>query len=192
MHPRLAELADYLSETRAALLASVEGAPPERLRARPAPGAWSAAEILDHVRKVERGVATVLARALGAAQRAGPERSTSSVTGSLDAFGVAIPTRLVSAPEFVLPHADADPERALTGLVRSREELTAAIAALDGLALGEVRVPNAALGELDLYQWILFAGQHEARHTRQIRRTLDAVAAPARPPDPDLSPHRGG
>ena len=176
MHPRLAELTAYLAATRAALLASVDGVPHERLRARPAPDAWSAAEVLDHVRKVERGVAFVLAGALEAARRAGPERSTDSVMASLDALGVAEPARRVSAPSFARPHEGADPVRALAGLERSRAELTAAIAALDGLALQEVRAPNSALGELDLYQWILFAGQHEARHTRQIQRALAALA----------------
>jgi hypothetical protein len=39
---------------------------------------------------------------------------------------------------------------------------------VDGLALGALRWAHPALGELDLYQYILFIGQHEARHARQI------------------------
>jgi len=30
-------------------------------------------------------------------------------------------------------------------------------------------------GELDLYQWLIFVGQHEGRHRKQIERTLKSI-----------------
>ncbi|MEA2712972.1 MAG: hypothetical protein QOK27_933, partial [Gemmatimonadales bacterium] len=35
-------------------------------------------------------------------------------------------------------------------------------------ALGGLTFSHPLLGSLDLYQWILFVGQHEARHAAQI------------------------
>lgn len=29
--------------------------------------------------------------------------------------------------------------------------------------------------ELDLYQWLIFIGQHEGRHKKQIERTLNSI-----------------
>ena len=49
------------------------------------------------------------------------------------------------------------------------------MATADGLALGEIKHDHVVLGELDLYQWLIFLGQHEARHTKQIERTLKSI-----------------
>ena len=61
---------------------------------------------------------------------------------------------------------------AFEALRRTREDLRAAIRAANGLALSEIRYRHPLLGDLDVYQWILSVGQHEARHVVQIDRTL--------------------
>ena len=67
---------------------------------------------------------------------------------------------------------DTDPSRVLDDLMDARRELTAAIAAADGLALGRVSAPHPALGQFNGYDWIAFAGTHVARHAAQIREGL--------------------
>jgi hypothetical protein len=62
----------------------------------------------------------------------------------------------------------------------SRTELHEAMRAADGLALSSVRVTHPRLGELDLYQWILFVGQHEARHREQIDEVVEQLAGASR------------
>jgi hypothetical protein len=44
-----------------------------------------------------------------------------------------------------------------------------AASAASGLALGGIVYPHSMLGALTLYQWILFLGQHELRHAKQIQ-----------------------
>ncbi|MDB4886632.1 MAG: hypothetical protein JWN79_2070, partial [Gemmatimonadetes bacterium] len=51
------------------------------------------------------------------------------------------------------------------------------IAAADGLALQSVRHAHPRLGDIDLYQWILFIGQHEARHVPQVAEIIGALTA---------------
>ena len=51
--------------------------------------------------------------------------------------------------------------------------LRSAIADADGLALGLIMHPHPVVGDINLYEWILFVGLHEQRHVRQI----GAVAA---------------
>ena len=34
-----------------------------------------------------------------------------------------------------------------------------------------------SVGEIDLYQWLIFVGQHEGRHRKQIERTLKSIPA---------------
>ncbi len=54
-------------------------------------------------------------------------------------------------------------------LEAATDALRKAVGAADGLALGEVHAPHPALGSLNLYQWLIFIGAHEARHADQIR-----------------------
>jgi hypothetical protein len=54
-------------------------------------------------------------------------------------------------------------------LQQSREKLRAALIGGEGLALSEVKHEHRALGVIDLYQWAIFVGAHEARHTAQVR-----------------------
>ena len=81
----------------------------------------------------------------------------------------------MQSPAQVQPRQDIDISEALEGLESSREALRAAVVTADGLALGEIKHNHAILGELDLYQWLIFLGQHEGRHRKQIERTLKSI-----------------
>jgi hypothetical protein len=75
----------------------------------------------------------------------------------------------------VLPRADIDISDAVEGLEGSREALPAAAVSANGLSIGEIKHTHPILGELDLYQWLIFVGQHEGRHRKQIERTLKSI-----------------
>ena len=81
----------------------------------------------------------------------------------------------VAAPDRVRPEGGWTRPAALAALAESRAALRAAFAAADGLALGSIRSAHPRLGEIDLYQWIMFIGQHEARHTMQVIEIVGAV-----------------
>lgn len=174
MHPRLAEVMRYVELKREELLRSVDGVSPHRLAGRVSEETWSAAEILEHLRLVELSVAKVITvRAEEARMRGvGQESSETSVLGTIDHFGIAEGATPMIVPSIVRPEKNPDAGAALAGLATSRAALRAAVDSANGLALGEVKQVHRALGDLDLYQWIVFLGQHEARHTRQIERTL--------------------
>lgn len=184
MHPRLAELLEYAELQRAALLAALEAVPGPLWTRRPEPESWSAAEVLEHLHRVETGVARLVRRRLEEARAAGlgAETATDSLLGSLDRFALVERRRLVIAPEPERPQGALPGVEAVAALASSRAALREAAAAGDGLALGAVQAPHALLGPLTLYQWILFVGQHEARHTAQIREIARRLA-PALTPE---------
>jgi len=130
MHARLAETMDHVEDKRKELLQSFAGVPGDRLCQRASADGWSVAEILEHLRMVEAGVAR---------------------------------------------RTNVDFSEALEGLESSREALRAAAGAASGLSLGEIKHTHPILGELDLYQWLIFVGQHEGRHKKQIERTLNSI-----------------
>ncbi len=178
MHPRMAEIAAYLDETRGAIVRAVESLSPEDAARRPSPEAWSVDEILTHLSLVEPGVAKRVAKSVGKAKGEGLERETAdaSVLGSLEGPALDRLNEKQIAPEFVEPKAVLGKSEALAALALSRESLRYAMADADGWALAKVAAPHPRLGTLDMYQWLVFLGRHEARHLAQIERTIAALA----------------
>ncbi|MGI8402894.1 MAG: DinB family protein [Gemmatimonadaceae bacterium] len=177
MHARLAEAMDYVEEKRKELLQSFAGVSRDRLAARSASDEWSVAEILEHLRLVESGIARLIAKRAGQAraQGLGEEKSTASVMPSFDRYSAVLEGAVLKSPEMVLPRADVEFKEAFEGLESSRTALRAAVVSANGLALGEIKHTHAVLGEIDLYQWLIFVGQHEGRHRKQIERTLNSI-----------------
>jgi uncharacterized damage-inducible protein DinB len=169
VHPRLDEIVRYVDERRAALEEVALALPYDRWIQRPAEDSWSVAQVFDHLQLSESSVARLLAKRIARAKEAGlgPERSTDSVMHSLEFFPVVNgPKR--QAPEFTVPRADARGAEVHDALRRSRADLHAALRDGDGLALGDVMATHPALGAINVYQWVLFVGQHEERHTGQV------------------------
>jgi hypothetical protein len=177
MHARLAEAMDYVEERRKELLQSFEGVPGDRLCRRPSEEGWSVAEILEHLRMVEAGVARLITKRVGQAREAGlgEERSTDPVLPTFDQHRARLESAVMQSPPTVVPRANIDINEAVDGLESSREALRAAAVSANGLSIGEIKHTHVILGELDLYQWLIFVGQHEGRHKRQIERTLKSI-----------------
>jgi len=177
MHARLAETMDYVEQKRKELLQSFAGVPGDRLCKRATPDGWSVAEILEHLRMVEAGVARLITKRVGQAREAGlgEEKSTKSVFPSFERPSMRLENAVIQSPIAVQPRPDIDISDAVEGLEGSREALRAAAVAATGLSLGEIKHTHPILGELDLYQWLIFLGQHEVRHKKQIERTLKSI-----------------
>lgn len=179
MHPRIAELLDYLDSRRALLRAAVEGVPAEQRSRRPAPDRWSVADVLEHLTLVDGGVARLLAKHVAEAPANGlvAETSATPLLGTMDLTRVLDRERPITAPERVQPREGLDAAAALAALERTRVALCEAVLAADGLALGALTAPHPVLGPITLYEWIAFVGAHEERHTAQIHEIARTLAA---------------
>jgi uncharacterized damage-inducible protein DinB len=171
VQPRLVELADYARAQRAELLTAVSLVPEPLRQQRAEAAGWSVAEVLEHLHRVERGITRLLVHSLerARAEGIGPELETSSMMGSLDQYQLTRRGRPISAPEPVLPRGELSAAQAIAALTNSRQALLSALEAADGIALGAITYSHPLLGPLNLYQWVLFVGQHEARHAAQIQ-----------------------
>ena len=175
MHPRIEEVVGYLDQTRADLQSAVESVATNRRDERPSENQWSVAEILEHLNIIERRISGLLAGTIDAAKASGlgEETQTSSVLDTIDRGRVGDRTNKIEAPEMVKPKSDTDAATAWLALQQSRENLRAAFMSGDGIALSELKQNHPALGLIDMYQWTLFVGAHEARHTKQVREIAD-------------------
>ena len=177
MHPRVTEILEYLDDQRAGLTEAVAGVPPTIAGRRPSPERWSAAQVVAHLGIVEASIAALFMQRLLEARAAGlgPDRETSPILPTLDVTRLLDRERALVAGERLRPPESPAMDDALATLARTRERLRRAIKRADGLALGDVSAPHPLLGSLNLYQWLIFLGAHEARHAAQIRevaRTL--------------------
>ena len=184
MHQRIEEVLAYLDARRNDLRAAVDMVPDDLRDQQPGPDRWSIAQVLDHLTMIDRRVGTGMKKWISDARAAGvgSEAATSSVANSLPTELIKDRRRKFDAPEEIRPRTDVDAKTAWAALERARADLRAAFLEGDGLALGEVIKPHPVLGPINVYQWVLFVGGHEARHTEQIRELanelkLDSAAA---------------
>jgi hypothetical protein len=177
MHPRIQEILAHLDTTRAALEQAVAEVPASLHRNQPAPECWSVSEIIEHLGLVEGRIGQLLVGQLDVARAAGlgPERETSPVIPTFDLSQVVNRSPRITAQEASQPRAGLSTSSGWAILTERRRLLRDAVVAADGLALGTIRIPHPRFGDLDFYQWLVFVGGHEARHTAQIREVATAV-----------------
>jgi hypothetical protein len=175
--PPIEQLLGYLDDTRARLLETVAEINPALIAIKPDGEKWSAALIVEHLAKVEEGIAAMIERSVqwARANGVGPASPVQSVLSRLDKFGIIETETTLTAPETVAPAGNFPIDQSLARLRASREKLRAALVSGNALDLTEVKRPHRAMGELDMLQWALFVGQHEERHRRQIERTIVEV-----------------
>jgi hypothetical protein len=174
MHPRLVEITGYLAAVRAELAAELAPCTPEQLHRTAGGTKWTAAQIVEHLGRVEGSTAKLLEGLFARAVEAGlpPDPETSSLLTALDRWNVPSRRSRIEAPERLVPAARPDFDTVWTSLQKARVRTLAMVAGVDGLDLTRVTFKHPVLDEFNGYEWILFIGQHEARHLGQIREAL--------------------
>jgi uncharacterized damage-inducible protein DinB len=171
MHPRTQEILSYLDANQTALEHAVNEIPEAMRQLRAEPDSWSVAEIIEHLTIVERRIRKTISDKLDVERAAGlgAETDTSPVIPTFDVSAFIDRSQRITARDELLPTANLDADAAWSALAEQRRMTRDMITAADGLALGLVTIPHARLGLLNVYQWLVFLGAHEARHTAQVR-----------------------
>lgn len=162
-----ARILQLLEGERAHFVACYEAVPADERTVRPAHGGWSAAEVVQHVARVELGVVKMIA--------AGPTRPRVSALEAAAAHLTEKKVRVVrdrtakvQAPDRVHPTDAGDAAAVLAQLVESRTMLQAAFQTADADVLDAVTFPHPFLGPLTLRAWVELVAHHDARHAEQI------------------------
>ncbi|HYP00427.1 MAG TPA: DinB family protein [Pyrinomonadaceae bacterium] len=180
---------------RRQLAARVETLSDAQQTFRPAPDAWSIAEIMEHLSIIEQSMVRLIGMLLNKAESA-PAGSSSAQAShdahaadannnnatvarpfkpfSLDAYVDAIKDKKLDAPEQVRPGGQVALADSLANLQRSRAAVEGFRPRLEAADLSVATYPHPAFGELDAAQWLAFIGHHEGRHLRQIERLMEA------------------
>jgi hypothetical protein len=169
-------LIDQLNASESELMAALKGLSETEPAFRPAPGAWSIHECLDHLVAVEkRSLRAIMTRAVFQEQ---PLLRREQSARLLEAGSRK---NKFEAPSAVRPSGRyASSEEAKVALLEARERMREYVAHtpddLDSLVL-----EHPLLGKITCYEWVLFIVGHTRRHLDQIReiRDLERAAATA-------------
>ena len=159
---------DEMNAVREEIYAAVEGRSDEELLAPPADSGWSAAEVLDHISRAERGVA----KGFPALERGERLKVPRIAWFYRLPMGIAFPRSKVRAPGPVRPRPRAEirPREVLERLRASRAALLAYVEATGEERFSRIVLPHFILGRFTGLDWFRFIARHEARHLEQIRR----------------------
>ena len=179
MHPRIAELEEYLGQQRAQLTAAVAQIAASRYRDSPGAERWSVVEVLEHVAIVERGIGQRISGWLTEAKAAGlgNETDSSPILPTLNVDRFVDRSRPVKTSAAAEPTGKLTVDEAMHALAEARASFLEVVAECSGYALKDVVHPHSGLGPMHLYEWIAFAGGHMCRHAMQIREIGVALAA---------------
>ena len=176
------EIFEEIDRTRASLLQSVEGLTAEQQGFRPSPDRWSVAQLCDHLAIVEGSVLKLLDKVIAKAEASGaaPAADAPFAPVSVEEFVERTRHVKIDAPESARPSGSRPVAESLDSLRDTRAAIHALRPRLERLDGHALRFPHPAWGPLNLYQWLLFIGAHEARHLAQIEALKEAMNAAPR------------
>jgi hypothetical protein len=159
-----------MNAVREEIYAAVAGKSDDELLAPPADGGWSAAEVLDHISRAERGVA----KGFPALGRGEPLKVPRIAWLYRLPMGLAFLDVKFKAPKRVQarPRSEIRPPDVLDRLRASRSALLEYVERTGEERFSRIVMPHFVLGRLTGLAWLRFIARHEARHLAQIRRVL--------------------
>jgi hypothetical protein len=175
--PRIVRLEEELARVRRAFETSLDAIPGDRLHRAP-PGAWTPAQLVWHVAKVERGVARLLERldaALPPMSTVPPGPTTDGVMRSLDHIPYLDRTQKRAAPTALVPPEQVDLVAERARWIDGRAQLLGALRAA-GPRLTLVRYDHLLFGPFDGWQWALSVARHEERHLHQLNEVATTAS----------------
>jgi len=164
---------DLLARERERLLATFARVPDAHRSARPADGAWSAVEILEHCARVEGGVARLLALRADQPLTATADEAAAGALTERKVRAVRTRDEKLAAPDRVQPTGTLTADAVVQQAAASRAALLGAYAATPDAVLDGAVHLHPFIGPLTLRAWVQLIAHHDARHAEQMGEVAD-------------------
>ena len=161
-------LIQHLEQHHDAFLAAVVAVPRDLHDTPPPNGGWTVAQVIQHVALIHGAFTKMLAKAIASAATTQHEPDPDRIINGRRVQAALDRSTKVDSKEMFIPIEPLSSKEGLARLETAFTEMLAVVRTAEGKALGEIKYPHYVLGELDMWQWIAFAGTHEARHGMQI------------------------
>lgn len=168
------EIFASIDETRERLQQRLAGLNASQENFRAKAGDWSIAEIVEHLTIMEERLLRLMTMMVKKAESEGGQRAADSnfTPVSLEQFAERSQREKYIAPETVQPGGGIPVSDLLERMQQSRAGLSALRPRLEATDLSAAHYPHPAFGPLNLYEWLVMIGVHEARHLRQIEALM--------------------
>jgi len=167
---------DRMEAERLALLDSLRSIDPERLNRKPAPDAWSVAEVIRHLAVAEEAALRYMQKKMqyGGLRKAG---ISAGLKQRLLNFLISLPIRY-KAPKVIETRADDTVtfHEATARWQKVREALGREYQDLDPEMVDLELFKHPAAGKMSALQGARFMRRHMNRHIQQIKKTLQQTA----------------
>ena len=172
----IADIYSANQKIREALKATVGQIQPAELTALPSGEKWTIQQIVEHISMVDFSTARICAKLVDGAKAAGrPSDGTATISAEFGKKIAAIADMKVEAPERVRPTGNVTIPESFERMGANTETFTAMRADLEQFDLSEPKFPHPYFGDITAAEWLIVAGGHEMRHTKQIERLLDRI-----------------
>jgi len=154
----------------------IAGISQDQLNARPDGEKWSVQEIVEHIAMVDEGTSRICTKLVGEAKAAG--KPGNGRIGLSPAFGeksAVVAGIKVEAPERVQPKGEATVDESFARMEATASAFDAIRADLETYDLSEHTFPHPFFGQITASEWLVLAGGHAERHTKQIERLKEKL-----------------
>lgn len=167
----IADIYSANQKIRARLRATLGEISSEETTALPDGEKWSIQQIVEHLSMVDFGISRICAKLLEEAKAAGtPSDGSFALSTEFGERAAEIAMLRVEAPERVQPTGNVPISEALERMGANREAFGSMRSDLERYDISGPKFPHPFFGDLTAGEWLVMAGLHEQRHTKQIER----------------------
>ncbi len=137
---------------------------------------WSIRQIVEHISIVEHNIARICAKLLDQARAEGKlAEGTLPVSAAFGRRSGEIANLKLEAPDRVQPTGNVTIPEAFETMAATREAFAAIRDDMARYDLSGPKFPHPYFGDLTAVEWLILAGGHEHRHTKQIQRLVEMI-----------------
>ncbi len=143
---------------------------------------WSLGQIAEHLSMVDFGISRICARLLEAAKTDGVSADGSfSLSPNFGEKATEVAGLKVEAPERVQPTGKVSINDAIGTIAANREVFDAMRSDFESFDHSNHKFPHPFFGDLTAGEWLVMAGMHQNRHTKQIETMLTKIRQKKKP-----------
>ncbi len=176
---RYETIADIYSanrKMREMFIATLDGILPDEATALPAGEKWSIQQIVEHVSMVDFGISRICAKLLEAAKAEGKESDGSfALSPTFGTRAVEMAGLKVEAPDRVQPTGDVTVPKAVATMTANRVVFDSLREDFQRYDHSDHKYPHPFFGDLTAGEWLVMAGLHQQRHTKQIENLVAKI-----------------
>ncbi len=178
----IADIFSANKKIRKRLVAMVAGISEDEAAIVPAGEKWSIRQIVEHLAMVDHGAARICQKLLIEAKSTGkPSNGSIAISSRFRQLMERMGDEKVEAPDRVQPTGNVRVSESIDRINDNQINFDSMQQGLETYDLTEPKFPHPYFGPINAVEWLIIAGGHEHRHTKQIERLLERIRSKKSP-----------